>query len=86
MTMEPFIGQITLFPYTFAPANWAPCDGQLLPISQHTALFSLIGVQFGGDGKTTFALPNYANNAPPSSKYYIAINGVYPSRPEGAVR
>jgi len=83
---EPFIGQIAIFPYTFAPANWALCDGKLLPISQHTALFSLIGVQFGGDGKTTFALPNYGSIAPPNSKYYIAMNGIYPSRPEQAIR
>lgn len=55
---EPFIGQITLFPYPFPPKGWADCLGQLLPIAQNTALFSLLGTQYGGDGKTTFALPN----------------------------
>lgn len=54
----PFVSQIMLVPYTFAPVNWALCQGQLLPISQNTALFSLLGTNFGGDGKSTFALPN----------------------------
>ena len=79
---EPFIGQIAIFPYTFAPANWALCDGKLLPISQHTALFSLIGVQFGGDGKTTFALPNLTKQVPvKGSRYIMCVEGIYPSRP-----
>jgi len=56
--MQPFLGQITLFPYNFAPNGWAFCQGQLLPISQNTALFSLLGTQFGGDGRSTFALPD----------------------------
>jgi microcystin-dependent protein len=55
---EPFLGQITLFPYTFPPINWADCQGQLLPISQNTALFSLLGVNFGGNGTSNFALPD----------------------------
>lgn len=56
--MEPFIGQIQVFPYNFAPRGWAFCHGQLLPISENTALFSLIGTIYGGDGRTTFALPD----------------------------
>lgn len=55
---EPFIGQITLFPYSFPPLDWADCQGQLLPISQNAALFSLLGVNFGGNGTTNFALPD----------------------------
>ena len=55
---EPFVGQIIPVGFNFAPKGWATCDGQLLPISQNTALFSLLGTQYGGDGKSTFALPN----------------------------
>jgi len=56
--MEPFIGQIQPFGFNYAPQGWMPCNGQLLPISQYSALFSLLGTQFGGDGRTTFALPD----------------------------
>ena len=56
--MEPFLGQIQPFGFNFAPRGWAMCDGQLLPIAQNTALFSLLGTTFGGDGRTTFALPD----------------------------
>ncbi len=56
--MEPFIGQIQAFGFTFAPRGWALCDGQVLPIAQNTALFSLLGTTYGGDGRTTFALPD----------------------------
>ncbi len=62
--MDPFVGQITLFPYNFAPNGWALCEGQLLPISQHTALFSLLGTQFGGNGVSNFALPDLRGRAP----------------------
>jgi microcystin-dependent protein len=55
---EPFLGTIRLVGFNFAPVNWALCQGQLLPISQNTALFSLIGTYFGGDGQQTFALPD----------------------------
>jgi microcystin-dependent protein len=61
---EPFLGEIRIFAFTFAPTGWAPCDGQLLPISRNTALFSLLGTTYGGDGKSTFALPNFDGNAP----------------------
>jgi len=55
--MEPFIGQIIMFAGNFAPRGWAFCDGQLLPISSNTALFSILGTTYGGDGRTTFGLP-----------------------------
>lgn len=56
--MNPFIGQIIMFGGNFAPRGWAFCQGQLLPISQNTALFSILGTTYGGDGRTTFALPD----------------------------
>ncbi len=56
---EPYMGMIQIFPYIFAPRGWAKCDGQLLPIAQFTGLHSLIGTIYGGDGTTTFALPNF---------------------------
>ena len=56
--MEPFIGEIRLLPFSFAPKNWALCNGQLLPIQSNTALFSIIGVTYGGNGTTNFQLPN----------------------------
>ena len=55
---EPFIGEIRMVGFNFAPRGWAKCDGQLLPISQYNALFSLLGTQYGGDGRTTFGLPD----------------------------
>ena len=61
---NPFVAEIRIFPFTFAPAGWAFCDGQILPISQNTALFSLLGTTYGGDGKSTFALPDMQGNAP----------------------
>ncbi len=61
---EPFIAEIKIFAGNFAPRNWAFCDGQLLPIAQNTALFSIIGTTFGGDGRTTTALPNLQGRAP----------------------
>jgi microcystin-dependent protein len=78
--VEPFLGQIQLFPYNFAPNGWAPCDGQILQIAQNTALFALIGTNFGGDGRATFALPKLAGPAD-TVGYYIALQGVFPSRP-----
>lgn len=55
----PFVAEITIFAFQFAPRGWALCQGQLLPISQNTALFSLLGTMYGGDGKSTFGLPNF---------------------------
>ena len=76
--MDPFIGEIRLVGFNFAPRGWALCQGQLLPISQNMALFSLLGVTFGGDGKTNFKLPTLPQNN--SCTYIIALQGIFPSR------
>jgi microcystin-dependent protein len=77
----PFTAEIRLLPFGFAPHGWARCDGLTLPINQNTALFSLIGNQYGGDGKTTFQLPTLTgpngDQRPPS--YYIARQGIFPN-------
>lgn len=59
---EPFLAEIRVMPYNFAPTGWASCDGQLIPISQNTALFSLIGTYYGGNGTSNFALPDLRGN------------------------
>jgi microcystin-dependent protein len=88
--MDPILGSIQLLSFAFAPVGWMSCDGQVLTVSQYTALFSLIGATYGGNGTTSFALPNLngaqplpLNNADPLPimKYYIAVEGIYPSRP-----
>ena len=61
---DPFVAEIRVFPFNFPPKGWAFCDGQILPISQNTALFSLLGTTYGGDGKATFALPNLQGRVP----------------------
>lgn len=61
---DQFVAEIRIFPFNFPPTGWAFCNGQLLPISQNTALFSLLGTVYGGDGKSTFALPNLQGQAP----------------------
>src|SRR5204863_8803372 len=61
---DPFVAEIRIFPFNFAPTGWAFCNGQLLPISQNTALFSLLGTTYGGDGKSTFGLPDLQGSAP----------------------
>jgi len=61
---DPFVAEIRIFPFNFAPKGWAFCDGQILPLSQNTALFSLLGTTYGGDGKSNFALPDMQGNAP----------------------
>ena len=60
----PFLGQLMLFPMGYAPRGWTPCNGQLLPINQYQALFSLLGTTYGGDGRTTFGLPNLQGRTP----------------------
>ncbi len=62
--MDPFVAEIRIFGFNFAPKGWAFCNGQLLPISQNTALFSLLGTTYGGNGKSNFALPNLQGSAP----------------------
>ena len=61
---DPFVAEIRIFPFNFAPKGWAWCNGQLMPLSQNTALFSLLGTTYGGDGKSTFALPDLQGRAP----------------------
>jgi microcystin-dependent protein len=61
---DPFVAEIRMFAGNFAPKGWATCDGQLLPLNQNTALFSLLGTFYGGDGKSTFALPDMQNSYP----------------------
>jgi microcystin-dependent protein len=79
----PFMGQILLVPYSFAPRGWAFCQGQLLQVAQYSNLFTLIGNTFGGDGEKTFALPDLRGKVPQSSgqlNYIIALQGYYPDR------
>jgi microcystin-dependent protein len=61
---DPFVAEIRMFGFNFAPTGWAFCDGQILPLSQNTALFSLLGTTYGGDGKSTFALPDLQGSVP----------------------
>jgi microcystin-dependent protein len=61
---SPFVAEIRIFPFNFAPKGWAFCNGQILPLSQNTALFSLLGTTYGGDGKSNFALPNLQGSVP----------------------
>ena len=79
--MDPILGQIQLFAFNFAPRGWMSCNGATLPIEQYTAVFSLLGTTYGGDGQTTFALPNLTGKEPLSgSLYCICVEGVFPSR------
>ncbi len=84
-----FIGEIRLVPYTFAPRGWAFCQGQLLPVSSYQALFSLVGTQYGGDGRRSFALPDLRrveqalrelSGTAQTYRHVIALTGLYPSR------
>jgi microcystin-dependent protein len=79
-TMSPYIGEIRVFGFNFAPVGWFPCDGRLLAINDYQALFQLIRTTFGGDGKTDFALPDLRGMVPPfkSLTFCIAMEGVYP--------
>jgi len=61
---DPFVAEIRIFPFNFTPSGWARCEGQLLPLSQNTALFSLLGTTYGGNGESTFALPDLRGRAP----------------------
>lgn len=75
-----YMGQVWLFAGNFAPSGTHVCDGSLLPISQNAALFSLLGTLYGGNGTTTFALPNLQKYAPAGVSYVINLNGIFPSR------
>ena len=83
--MDPFIGEIRAFGFTFAPLGWAQCDGQLMQISENQAVFSVLGTTYGGDGRTTFALPDLRKSGIPAGPgitvpYCIALRGNFPSR------
>lgn len=80
--MEAYLGQTILFGGTFAMTGWLTCNGQLLPISEYEALYSILGTTYGGDGVTTFALPKLARVGDPERgpQYLICVDGVYPSR------
>ena len=76
-----YLGIVKLFAGTFVPKGWALCDGQLLNITQNTALFSLLGTQFGGDGQSNFGLPDLRKAIPaPNLIYIICVQGLYPMR------
>ena len=84
--MDPFIGEIRAFGFNFAPVGWAQCNGQLMPINENQALFSLLGTTYGGDGRTNFALPDLRKSGIPAGPgitvpYCIALQGIYPTRP-----
>lgn len=80
--MDYLISDIILVGCNFVPVGFLPCDGSILPIQQYAPLYSLIGPQYGGDGHTTFALPNLKGKEPlPSLHYVICNDGIYPQRP-----
>ncbi len=84
--MEPIMASLMFFPPNFTAQGYMPCDGRQLAIAQYSALFSLLGTQYGGDGIRTFALPNIPAQAPEGGgapiNVYIAVEGIYPSRAE----
>jgi microcystin-dependent protein len=82
--MDPFVGEIRAFPFNFAPTGWAMCNGQLLPISQNTALFSLLGTYYGGDGRSTFALPNLQGSVPLGAGQGAGLRDYYPGERGGS--
>lgn len=76
-----FVGDIQLFPFNFAPREWATCEGQIITIQSNPTLYSLLGTKFGGDGRTTFGLPNLKDASPvPEMHYCISTQGLYPPR------
>lgn len=83
--MEYYLGQICQFAFNFTPYGFLPCQGQLLSISQNNALFALLGTTYGGDGRTTFGLPDLRGKSVldqngTDTHYYIAVYGIFPSR------
>lgn len=81
--MDPFLGDIVLFSFDFAPSYWMTCEGQTLQIAQYQSLYTLLGTTFGGNGSTTFCLPDLRSAIPIQGigmHYCIAIQGIYPSR------
>ena len=79
--MDQYIGEIKLFSFNFVPSGWVLCEGQILDVNQNQALFSLLGTTYGGDGRTTFAVPKLRGKGPtPYTHYCIALQGALPSR------
>src|ERR1700757_1979793 len=83
--LDPFLGEIETFAFSFCPKGWAPLDGRLLPINQNQALFALLGTTYGGDGKVTFALPTgravfTLSQGSPRVLQCIAVVGIFPSQ------
>jgi len=81
--MDQILGSISIFPWTFQTQGWLKCDGRLLQIRDYQALYSLVGNEFGGDGRTTFAIPNLAPIKATNGgelDYYIVVEGIYPYR------
>jgi len=83
--MENYLGEICHFAFNFTPRGFMACRGQLMPIRTNVALFSLLGTTYGGDGMTTFALPDLRGKSPldredSDTHYYIAVHGIYPAR------
>jgi microcystin-dependent protein len=77
--VEPFLGEVRLVGFGFAPPGWALCEGQLLEISENDTLFQLIGSRFGGDGESTFALPDLRGQPEAGLNYVIALTGIFPA-------
>ena len=82
LAMDPMLGEVSIFAGNFAPSGYAFCEGQELPIAQYQALFSILGNRYGGDGKTTFALPDLrkAEASLNGARYIIATEGIFPTR------
>lgn len=78
MPVDPYIGEIMLFAGDFPPRGWADCHGQLLPVAQYTALYSILGVRYGGDGRTTFALPDLRDRFPMGSGQGVGLSSRQP--------
>ena len=76
--MEPYIGQIQTFAFSFTPQGWLPCDGRLLDIQQNPALYQLLGTLYGGNGQTTFGIPKIPPITPQGPSYFICIQGAFP--------
>jgi len=82
---DPLLAEVTMFAGTFAPVGWAMCDGQVLPIDSNAALYSILGDRYGGDGTSTFALPDlkaYASGSGEGVNFIIATQGLFPPPPE----
>ncbi len=81
MIVDPLLGDIALFSFDFVPSFWLACEGQILQIASYQPLFTVIGTTFGGNGSTTFALPDLRKSVPiPGMHYCIAYQGIYPER------